>query len=187
MDLKQYITDAIRTESKIDSVVTNPDVLKAVLSMFIASGNLLDMIKKNVYYGKPIDIETWENRVHQSYQAVSFLSYDESSPWNDKVSIEIDPRVFHAIVGICTESTELAEAVTQVIENGIELDTVNIREELFDHMWYWLIGHDAINQNPEDTLEMGFEKLRRRYPDKFTSHNAINRDIDAEREILEKY
>lgn len=37
----------------------------------------------------------------------------------------------------------------------------------------------------EDYLRKNIEKLQARYPEKFTQDNAINRDLDTERKILE--
>ena len=36
-------------------------------------------------------------------------------------------------------------------------------------------------------LQMNIDKLRKRYPEKFDSDLAINRDTDAERVILEQH
>lgn len=37
----------------------------------------------------------------------------------------------------------------------------------------------------EDSLQRNIEKLLARFPDKFTQENALNRDLDKERKILE--
>lgn len=34
---------------------------------------------------------------------------------------------------------------------------------------------------------MNIEKLKKRFPDKFTQENALNRDLDQEREVLEQW
>jgi hypothetical protein len=34
--------------------------------------------------------------------------------------------------------------------------------------------------------EINIEKLKARYPEKFSTDKAVNRDLDTEREILEK-
>jgi hypothetical protein len=183
MDFSKYINDATRTESVISSVNFNQENLVEVLNVFIASGNLLDMIKKNVFYGKEIDKSKWNIALSQIRQE-HIKNIDTA---NESQSINIDPRLFHTILGIATEGTELIEAALSTITSNNDLDLVNIREEFFDVCWYLLVGHDAINQPLDQTLEMGFNKLKLRYPDKFTSEAAINRDTDAERELMETY
>jgi len=48
----------------------------------------------------------------------------------------------------------------------------------------WLVGH--YNLKMEDVCQVNIDKLKARYGDKFTSDKVINRDLDTEREILEK-
>ena len=42
------------------------------------------------------------------------------------------------------------------------------------------------NINLEDSFDININKLKARYGDKFSSERAINRDLETEREILEK-
>lgn len=188
-DLKQYVQDAIRTESRIEGIHTNRYALTGLLKLHIATGNLLDMIKKNVFYNKPINVYEWDKHLAiikslPDKQDITSASQEHKCV---QAAINIDPRLFHAIIGIATESTELLEAILKALDNDTDIDHVNVREEFFDVMWYLLIGHDTINKNIDDTLQMGFDKLRKRYPDKFTNESAINRDTQAERDILESY
>jgi hypothetical protein len=158
------------------------------MEMHILSGTLLDNIKKNIYYNKQIP-EDWSDNLKKLATTAVLAAVRYTDPNSEEnlaaEPIHIDPRVFHAAIGIATEGTELIEALYTSISNNIELDTVNILEEMFDVFWYMCIGHDAMNASIEQTLSVGFEKLRNRYPDKFTQDHAINRNLESEREILE--
>lgn len=181
---EQYINDAIRTESLIDEVTTDVSQLFEIATAFISAGNLLDAHKKNIFYGKPFD-DSYNFHVNNLYTSAYDISdlYDNQSP--DLNTINVDPRVVHGIVGISTESTELMEAlVTSVLTNS-EIDKVNVQEEIFDTMWYIFILCDALKIDLEEAIELGFKKLKSRYPEKFSSDSAINRDVDIERKILE--
>jgi NTP pyrophosphatase (non-canonical NTP hydrolase) len=183
--LKQYVADAIRTESHISRVQSDIPTLIVAMQAYVAAGNMLDDIKKNVFYGKEINPEKWSYQLQElklAEQKIPAVLVEQSV-----AGIDINPRLFHAIIGIATESTELVEAVLKSIETGIDIDNVNVKEEMFDLLWYILIGHDALGSDMEATLDMGFEKLRKRYPEKFTVDNAIHRDLVAEREILESH
>lgn len=179
MDLKQYVTDATRTESLVDSIEVDPEFLAGVLQIFIASGNMLDQIKKHAFYGKGYDDEKlreeFVNIVH---------SLDQIKPAIGGTHMEgamaANTRLFHSIVGIATEATELVEALTQE-----EIDGVNVLEEFGDLNWYQAIGIDTLGGDFESVLRTNIEKLRARFPDKFTNESAINRNTDREREILE--
>lgn len=192
MDLKEYTSQAIRTESRIADVsFHDKQTLLNVMELFILSGNLLDNIKKKIYYNKPIP-DCWTDNVRQlglaanSLAASEFVNNKVLNSDADKETLSVDPRLFHAMIGIATEGTELVEALYKSIRENVEMDTVNVLEEMFDAMWYVFIGHDALNKSLDDTLNVGFDKLKARYPEKFESNLAINRDVEAERTILEQ-
>jgi NTP pyrophosphatase (non-canonical NTP hydrolase) len=62
----------------------------------------------------------------------------------------------------------------------------NVKEEIGDLMWYIGVFCKKNNLNLEEIMETNIKKLAARYPDKFTQKAAINRNLDAERAILEK-
>lgn len=183
MELKQYVKDAIRTESQIETVNVDPVQLARVFSAFVASGTLLDMIKKNVFYKKPIDQHKWKHYAGIIEEIGVRLTNGEYLKLQQEESINVDTRVFHAVVGIATEATELVEALSNGIAGAP--DTVNLQEEVGDLCWYQAILIDAVGGDWDGVLERNIAKLRARYPDKFTNENAINRDTATERKILE--
>ena len=182
MELKEYVENATRTESLVDAVVVNPELLGAVMQLFIASGNMLDQIKKHAFYGKSYDQEKF---IGEFKNIVGSLDQLKTAIRMDALDVEgpvgIDPRVFHSVVGIATEATELMEALTRE-----DVDRVNLLEEFGDLNWYQAIGIDALEGDFHNVLVTNIDKLRARYPDKFDSDKAINRDLEAEREILER-
>jgi len=188
MDLNKFIADAIRTESQIDVVKVNGRMLFDVLALHIASGQMLDQMKKHIFYGKEYNVDDFAVSYQNASSALTDLQtvpVAGTSQQMDEEEIEINPRVFHAIVGIATESTELCEALYSGMLNKGQLDTVNLIEENGDIAWYQAILIDELGGNWEDVLIKVIAKLKARYPDKFTSEDAINRDLDKEREVLE--
>lgn len=182
MNLNEYVQNAVRTESKIEKVtLLDSETFAAALEIFILSGQILDMFKKNVFYGKPIDWERVESKLGK-------IEMNSGAGFADhKVDLEIDPRVFHALIGTATEATELMEILHDSFESGeaFHLDYVNILEEFGDINWYEAIAIDAMNGDFESILKTNIEKLRKRFPEKFTSEKAINRNLEDERETLE--
>jgi NTP pyrophosphatase (non-canonical NTP hydrolase) len=187
MNSKQYVKNAIRTESVIaEAKVNDAELFNQVLQAFIASAALLDMYKKNIYYGKPINEQMWlESAIvlHDAGFELEAANLQELSSEGD--SIEIDTRVLHATIGIATEAGELMEAVLKALVQGVPIDTVNLGEEIGDLNWYEALMVDALGVDWDEIRERNIAKLRKRYPEKFTSEKAINRDLKAERKILE--
>lgn len=99
---------------------------------------------------------------------------------------DIDPIIEHSIDGIVTEAGELADAAKRVKWYGTELDTVNVLEECGDLLFYLDKLIRGCGSNFNEVMEMNMKKLAKRYKDhKFTKKQAVKRDTDKEREVLE--
>lgn len=108
-------------------------------------------------------------------------------------------RTLHAVAGIVTEAGELQDALKKHLFYGRPLDRTNLIEELGDLMWYVALLCDEISWSIDedqgqvttganvlaDVLARNIAKLKARYAGKFTETRAENRDLDAERKILE--
>ena len=115
----------------------------------------------------------------------------ESPPSEEQLS-RVNLRILHALMGLQTETAELTDAVKRHIFYGTELDKVNLVEEIGDVFWYVAILMDELKLDVGDkasfehAMKVNIEKLRARYPNKFTEHDAVNRDLNSERKILEQ-
>ncbi len=95
-------------------------------------------------------------------------------------------RLLHGSCGIATEAGELLDTMKKHIFYGKEIDTVNIVEEIGDLMWYSAIILDELGVEFEQVMEKNINKLQARYGEKFSESRANTRDLDTERDILEK-
>lgn len=95
-------------------------------------------------------------------------------------------RLLHAGIGLATEAGEFLDALKKHVFYGKDLDKVNLMEECGDLMWYMSVALDALGYDYKSVMERNIEKLSARYKDGFTKDAAVNRNLDAERDILEK-
>jgi len=95
-------------------------------------------------------------------------------------------RLLHAGIGLSTESGEFLDALKKHIFYGKELDKVNLAEEMGDLFWYLAIVSDELGVKMEDVMDRNIQKLKARYGEKFSEDKAENRDLNTERQILEK-
>ncbi len=91
----------------------------------------------------------------------------------------------HMVIGISTEAGELLDAYKKHFAYGKELDTINVGEEIADIMWYISNLCRLLNIDLEEMQQRNIDKLKARFPEKFTKENALNRNLDVERQILE--
>jgi NTP pyrophosphatase (non-canonical NTP hydrolase)/DNA-directed RNA polymerase subunit RPC12/RpoP len=98
-------------------------------------------------------------------------------------------QTIHGCLGIAGEGGELAAAIERFAFYGKPLDRVNIKEECGDVLWYIAEICNAEGWTIEELMVSNIAKLRKRFPDKFTEHDAAeeNRDRAAERSVIEQH
>lgn len=102
------------------------------------------------------------------------------------ISVDIKTRrLLHGAIGCGTEAGELLDQVKRHIFYGKDLDAVNVMEECGDLLWYIALTLDSVGYTLEEAMAHNIDKLRARYPKKFTEEAALNRDLVEERKILE--
>lgn len=166
-----YQAEAEQTNSPHYHATKVPCVhFENVIMGAMASLGDLDDIKKAVFYGRELpqstlDMFSRETRLDQMFE-----------PESKAMTVPL----VHSIIGIATEAGELLEMFLKP-----EFDRINFIEEVGDVMWYLAIGLNAVGSTFEEAQRTNIAKLRKRYPEKFTEYDANNRDLKAERDVLE--
>lgn len=120
------------------------------------------------------------------YKTITLSEYQKeaSRTFLSKGNHELD--VLHCLVGLQTELGELSDPFKKGIYYGKPIDKTNVAEEMADAMWYLVNLARIENIDLEKALINNINKLKIRYPEKFTAENAIVRNLEAERVELEK-
>jgi NTP pyrophosphatase (non-canonical NTP hydrolase) len=188
-----FIPDALRTCSPNfhgDKVTISQ--LIAAIQAGIAAANRLDRMKKALFYGRDYvenDARPQVTVAEASENAAMIIG--GVMPVSRHVDTFAYEQLFHAILGNFTEAGEQLEAWLKTYLFGGEIDAVNMREEFGDNLWYLAIGMNAVERMTGETCDFETEmarvinKLKQRFPDKFTADAANNRDLAAERAVLE--
>ena len=171
MDSLTYLEESARTAStQFHDEIVDAGMLQHALEQAVSTGELVDVAKKSMFYGKPVKEGTGIERFQGSPSSLNAEAVHQD--------------VLHAALGIYTEAAEMIEAILAAM-NGGDFDKVNAFEELGDAEWYMAMMYRALNRTPAEAKTVNIDKLRKRYPDKFSTSDAIDRDTRAEREILE--
>ena len=85
--------------------------------------------------------------------------------------------------GIIIPLTRLADYVKKYIAYNKEIDR-SLEKNALLGIAKWLI-EDNPDFDLERDLTRNINKLKQRYPERFTEEDALNRDLDSERKILE--
>jgi hypothetical protein len=201
MNFKEYKTKALLTESKPETLNFGEIGLHVLLNAAIDMGEVLNLAKRTIFYGKEFDAERARALAENisGYGQLIYTLSDHLAIPNDRGNFDelpeeaesvdpknVDLRLLHAALGIFTESTEALELVRDQLE-GKPFDTVGWGEEIGgDISWYQALGHDAAGTDEDVEREKNIRKLELRNKGKtFNAEATINRDVEAERAILE--
>ncbi len=114
------------------------------------------------------------------------LKNKEGVPYSDEHNMLV-ARSLHALLGLMSESGEIADALKKHIIYDRELDLINLMEESGDISWYQALLLSAVKKTMEEAMEKNIAKLKLRFgEDKFTYDAATKRDLAAERRVLER-
>jgi len=93
-------------------------------------------------------------------------------------------RLNHALIGLMGEVGELACEWEKHIHYGQPLNRVRLVEELGDMLWYIALACNALGMSMERVLQANINKLRIRYPERYSDERAAHRDLVAEEQAL---
>lgn len=179
MDIVTYQREASRT-LPTEGVFFGDNVtlseFMAALYEFQKAAERLDAIKKALFYNRG------------KLGLTNAYGVETCAALPAKIDKDAQPfviDVIHMIVGVATEGGEMVEALRRVIGTDNRFDLVNLKEESGDIMWYLANLFNAIDTTFEEVGGDNNGKLRVRFPDKFTTDNANNRNVLAERRALE--
>lgn len=83
--------------------------------------------------------------------------------------------LLNGVMGLNGEAGECIDIVKKYMFQGHELDKEHIAKELSDCLWYIAVAAEGIGYKLDDIAEMNVEKLRKRYPDGFSTERSVNR------------
>jgi len=92
----------------------------------------------------------------------------------------------HPLMGLVTEVGELMDVFKKYVAYGKPIDLVNIKEELGDINWYLGKFYRVLNIDQAEVLAININKLNARYKEKFSQDEALIRNLNEERAILEQ-
>ncbi len=178
--MKDYLKLSEKTEKKfpegMDLNPTQAETLFAAMVGGIRLSQLANLVKRELIYGKPFDEEA----------AQEIMDFPSAPVFTDhKTLTQEQAELVHHALGLFTEAGEVLEAVFKHTMEGAELDKSNLAEEIGDVSWYAAGLCRLLGTTFETEMRRNIAKLAKRYPDRYTDEAALNRDLDAERKVVE--
>jgi NTP pyrophosphatase (non-canonical NTP hydrolase) len=148
----------------------NPLFLGILLAGRKKTAQLVDATKRGLFYDKTDRLE--------QLGYLTEARNDFGLPYHEDVD------VLHAVLGMEGEVNEITEAV---FDDNLtaEQKRAKVIDESGDTLWYMALLFKKYGISFEDVFDANIAKLAKRYPDKFTTDAAVNRDLEAESNVLQ--
>lgn len=181
---KEYINLASRTLPDLGSREDN--IIHMEMGLETEKGEFLDVFKKFHAYKKPID---WVNVGEELADYIWYLAglitiglnYGLSKKDLDKLEVKIQKHFKHLETNFNKDAIEIKEKPVIVALNFYRKLDSSIDD--LSKIYYYCLYADL---DFWQILTNNIEKLKVRFPEKFIEDKALNRDLDSEREQLEK-
>ncbi len=86
-----------------------------------------------------------------------------------------DQLIINACMGLSGECGEVNDLIKKHMFQGHPLDRDDLINELGDIAWYLAEAATALNVDLETILQGNIDKLKKRFPDGFSTEKSINR------------
>ena len=101
--------------------------------------------------------------------------YQTAAMRTSNKTITQDEHILNGALGLTGESGEVADIVKKHLMQGHPLDITHIAKELGDICWYIAETATAIGYDLETIMQMNIDKLKKRYPEGFSSERSQHR------------
>ena len=172
MNLQSYQEQAKRTTADLGSTILN--LTHMALGMCTELSELQDAIENedHVNIGEELADFQW---YLANYNTIRGYTYTENN----------SPVYYEEINDLYYTVSELQDLIKKELAYG---KTINekLEKSLLDSLHYMIKGfYNTYKLDQGEYLQKNIDKLIARYPEKFNSDDAINRNLEAERKILE--
>lgn len=176
MTIQEYQKECKRTCPNLSNRIM--DELHMELGVITEIGELLDIFKKNIAYGKEIDIVNLGEELADVAWYICNCATFKNITLNYKF----------ISTGITTPKEERISQTIEDLKELLSLYMLETNSRRNFNKYLDLLNIIALDWELDfnKLLDNNIAKLKVRFPDKFTQENALNRNLEAERQELEK-
>lgn len=184
MEFKQYLIESSRT---LKSLGKELDLLHCATGLVTESAELVDCIKKHVFYGKPLDVVNIKEEIGDIlwYIAIAVRIFDLDLDLNRQNDDYYKKKIKNQITTkeglikfFLAFNTMINPLCKDIIIRPFPSDFDNIFEEIN-------LICEIYSLDLGEIMDININKLKARFPNNFTQEDALNRNLEKERSILE--
>jgi len=202
MTREEYFEQCSRTCPDLGSHEKN--MAHMFSGVFTEIGELIDIYKKELAYKREIDrpnlIEEFGDVCWYLFNSLRFCKPEFTvADFNIVQESDLKMMETHLFAFLESETSYISEAhnINVLYRSCLEFLNMQVKvasgEDPFNLRWVFIISHIYLWEqimkyfgiNPEEAYEKNINKLKVRFPEKFSEEKALERDLEAERKTLE--
>lgn len=103
-------------------------------------------------------------------------TFQEASKRTFNTNLTYNEKLCNCVAGMFGEGGEVADIIKKHLFQGHSFDRNHIAEEIGDLMFYIVNLATVLNMDMEDILDSNVDKLKKRFPDGFSTRKSIERE-----------
>ena len=135
-------------------------------------------MRGNKYQEQAMRLNDGKNTERLISKILKYHRFNADLPGLDKVGLLDFGGVMHAALGMSGEVGEVNDIIKKWVFHESDLDLEHLKKEIGDVMWYISLLCECCGFNLEDVMKTNIEKLWKRYPNGFSTHDANHRSSD---------
>ncbi len=187
MNAENYYDSALRTAIDLGQVNNK---LHGLLGLISEAGEIADLFKRAVAYGKPIDpVHLLEECGDVMWYVPLLYQSMEADPKGFVFAVETSREELPLLMTELEMGTLLGQSISvvglqaQIVQLSEHRASLNETAGILSLLLRALLS--AYGFTLEEAMEKNIAKLRARYPEKFDQSLALGRDLQRERDALE--
>jgi NTP pyrophosphatase (non-canonical NTP hydrolase) len=182
MTFNEYIPLAIRTESPSTPLKSNSRIAHAIIGLNTEINEIYDALEDNT---KPLDIVNILEEIGDLYWYIAIM-YDTLNISVKDTQKDDTQKYADIFSKIRKYSNNMLDLLKKHMFYNKVLDINTIIENTCDIKDLLDIACVSFNSTPSQVMTKNINKLSARYPEAFSEYLAENRNLSAERAILEQ-
>jgi NTP pyrophosphatase (non-canonical NTP hydrolase) len=106
---------------------------------------------------------------------MTFEEYQRLAQRTSSEKMQLIEKIENGLMGLNGEAGEAIDVLKKHKFQGHRLDRNKLIEELGDVLWYIAETCEGLGVSMEEVARLNIEKLKKRYPEGFSSERSINR------------
>jgi NTP pyrophosphatase (non-canonical NTP hydrolase) len=173
INYNNYEELATTTCKDLGTEVSN--ILHMQMGIITEAAEVIDILKKKHAYGKEIDYNHMKEELGDIlWYTANYCKFVEMDFANVIDNISYEPLYDRS------NTFSLYELMELIVINATALD----KHSIYDIIDLTLFAIESIDGNLDEILTTNIKKLAARYPEGFSSFYALNRNLDAEKKII---